>query len=468
MKLAMIGGGGVRTAFFAESLARHAKRLGIDELSIMDNNEEKLEIYGVLAQKIAIKGNGIKNVSLTTDFTKAVKNADYVITTLRVGNDEGRIKDERIALSHGVIGQETTGPGGFSFALRTIPVMLEYCKIINEISNNAIVFNFTNPSGLVTQAMHSHGYHNVVGICDGPTHMKSEIANSLDISVDDLFTRIYGLNHLSWTDSVKVKDMEILPRLLKSDHFLDSMHEFAHFDKSLIRMLGCLPNSYLYYYYYKEKALKNILSSPKTRGETIKEINDKMNKLFTEINVSQNPDKAMQAYYQFFEDREKSYMSIELGHPMETGKKVDLREEIGLGGLDLSGDRGEVLEGYSGVAFNYIEAVKNNSNIDLPISVPNNGAIRCLMPEDVTEISCIINKSGAHPVRIDNIPERNTLLIQQVKRFERLTVQAIDEKSKELAIDALMGHPLVGSYSLAKDLVDDYIEVFKDYLGEWK
>ncbi|HHW47584.1 MAG TPA: glycoside hydrolase [Clostridiaceae bacterium] len=467
MKMALIGGGGVRTVFFTQSLSKYAQRLGINELVIMDNDEEKLNIYGALAQYIASNNDSNIDIDLTTDIVSAVDKADYVVATMRVGKDEGRIKDERIALRHGAFAQETTGPGGFSFALRTIPVMLEYCKIIKEKSNNAIVFNFTNPSGLIAQAMHDYGFNNVIGICDGPVHLKSDIASTLQLNINDLYIRVYGLNHLSWLDSVKVKGTEIFDKLIANDAFLENSKEFGHFDKDLIRMIKAIPNEYLYYYYYREEALRNVLTSTYTRGEKVKEINDNMLKQLKDIDVKKNPEQALKVYYSFLEEREKSYMSIELRDKKKVSKPIEI-EELGLDRAGLSEGSGEVLEGYSGVVFNYIDAVNKNKFIDLPLNVPNRVAIPELKADDVVEITCIVDKDGAHPVNVDNIPEDNLLLIKQVKRYEKLTVEAAKNKSVELAIQALMAHPLVGSYSLAKRLVNDYLKEFREYLGEWR
>jgi 6-phospho-beta-glucosidase len=466
MKIALIGGGGVRTMYFTEAAAKYADRLGVTHISIMDNDAEKLEIFGELARHVAMKANSSLKVDLTTDIAEAVTGADYVVTTMRVGKDEGRVKDEKIALSHGVIGQETTGAGGFSFALRTIPVMLEYCRIIKEKSNNAVVFNFTNPAGLVTQAMHEAGYTNVIGVCDNPTTLKSEVAHALGLGVNNIYTRMYGLNHLSWMDSIKVKDVEIIDKLLASDAFLESSWEFGYFDKELIHLLKQIPNGYLYYFYYPEKALKNIESSDVTRGEVILDINNKMIKALKGIDVKRNPEEALEAYHKFLKERESSYMSIELAGKKLQSKSFDL-SSLGIEGLDKGHEDAASFEGYAGVAFNYIEAVKNDKPMDIPLNVANNGAIPGLRPEDVVEITCVVDKDGAHPAKVESVPENNMLLIKQIKLYENLTVQAIKHRSKKLAIQALMIHPLINSYSIAKALVEDYVAEFKDYLGEW-
>jgi 6-phospho-beta-glucosidase len=466
MKIALIGGGGVRTMYFTEAVAKYADKLGVTNIEIMDIDEEKLEVFGNLAKHVAMKSNSELKIDLNTDITKAVSEADYVVTTMRVGKDEGRVKDEKMALKHGVIGQETTGAGGFSFALRTIPVMLDYCRIIKEKSNNAIVFNFTNPAGLVTQAMHDAGYTNVIGVCDNPTTLKSEVAHALGLGINNIYTRMYGLNHLSWMDSIKIKDMELIDKLLESDAFLESSWEFGYFDKDLIRLLKQIPNAYLYYFYYPEKALKNILSSGKTRGEVILDINNKMVKRLKEIDVKRNPEKALEAYHKFLKERESSYMSIELAGKKLQSKSFDL-SSLGIEGLNIGHEAGTCFEGYAGVAFNYIEAVKNNRPMDIPLNVANNGAIPELRPEDVVEITCVVDKDGAHPAKVERIPENNMLLIKQIKQYENLTVQAVKHRSKDLAVQALMIHPLINSYSIAKALVEEYLAEFKDYLGEW-
>jgi 6-phospho-beta-glucosidase len=467
MKLALIGGGGVRTIFFTQSLCKYAKRLGIDELVIMDNNPRKLDIYGKLAMHIASISESGLDVILTDDIIQAVKNADYVVTTIRVAEDQGRILDEKIALRQGIIGQETTGPGGFSYALRTIPIVQEYCELIRAHSNHAMIFNFTNPSGLVTQAMHSFGYHEVIGICDGPTHLETEIARTLGLNVKDVSSRIYGLNHLSWLYSYKVKETDIIEGLLASDDFLENSTEFGHFDKEVIRYVKGIPSSYLYYYYNREEAVQNVLKSGKTRGEVIMELNDKMNDRLEEIGIMSNPEKALVEYYKVIEERERSYMTIELQKKKKETKALDF-EKLGIGHMTFSSEQGEAFEGYSGVAFNYIDAMKNNTGITIPISVPNNGAIPDMKDEDVLEITCNVDATGAHPIAPGAIPESNLLLMQQVKLYERLTVEAVANKSKEIACFALFNHPLVGSYSQAKSLVMDYMKAFEQYFVDWK
>lgn len=466
MKLALIGGGGVRTIFFCQSLAKYADKVGIDEIRLMDKDAEKLNTFGLLA-KYAIRESHNLKVVLTESFEEAVTDVDYVVTAIREGGDEGRIKDERTALNRGVIGQETTGAGGFSYAIRTIPVMKEYMGIIQKKSKNALVFNFTNPAGLVTQALYEAGYHNTIGICDNATGTKIELAEALKVNARDLLVRVYGLNHLTWADSVKLHGVEILPELMKKEDFIQHYHDFLYYDRDLIRHLKALPNGYLYYYYHRERAFENIVNAKMTRGETILKLNREMMERMREINVEKNPAKAYEVYQQVMQARNDAYMSVELGGQKVVKIPLDL-EKLGIPQLAQPKEHIEVLEGYAGVALNYIEAREKNRTTDLAINVPNKGAIEFLKDDDIIEATCMIDKNGARPVKIDNIPEENQLLIRQVKLYERRTVEAVKEKSMELGTLALMSHPLVGSYSLARQLMEDYRKVHGEYLGDWK
>lgn len=466
MKMALIGGGGVRTIFFCQSLAKYAKRVGIDEIRLMDTDAEKLHIFGNIA-KYAVRETPYLNVVLTDSVEDAVKDVDYVVTAIRVGGDEGRVKDERTALGLGVIGQETTGAGGFSYALRTIPVMKEYMRIINEKSNHATVFNFTNPAGLVTQALYEAGYDNTIGICDNATGVKIELAKALEVNASDLFIRLYGLNHLTWADQIKLKGKDIFETLMANDDFIEHYHDFLYFDRDFVRKLHALPNGYLYYYYHRERALNNILRSPMTRGEMILKLNKEMLRRLKETDVEKNPQEAYRIYEETMNERNDAYMSVELGGRHVKKIPLDLAH-LGISGIQGNSGEIELLEGYAGVALNYIEAKKNNRRTDLAVNVPNNGAVDFMRDDDIIEITCQVDAAGARPVGIGEVPEANRLLMQQVKLYERRTVEAVKERSLELAYMALMEHPLVGSYSLAKRLMKDYQRVHKEYLGDWK
>ena len=203
MKIAVIGGAGVRTVIFINGLLKRYKKLHIDEVVLYDIQEEKQRIIEKLCKHVVERNHEELKVWAVSDPVEAITGADYIVTTLRVGGDHSRVVDETIALDLGVIGQETTGVGGFSMAVRTIPVLMEYCELIKKYAPDAWIFNFTNPSGLVTQALRSAGYDKIIGICDAPSSTKFRMAHDLGVEEDDLYVEFFGLNRLSWIRSVK-------------------------------------------------------------------------------------------------------------------------------------------------------------------------------------------------------------------------------------------------------------------------
>jgi 6-phospho-beta-glucosidase len=260
MKLAVLGGGGVRSPFLAKSIIYGAERIGLKNVVFMDNNEEKLNSFGLLAKNIANRMNPNIDFKLTSDAKEAVKGADFIITTLRVGEDAGRVIDERVALDLGVLGQETTGAGGFSMALRSIPALRDYCELIKKYSKkDALIFNFTNPSGLVTQALRTEGYDNVYGICDAPSGFKIQLEQMYNVKSEDLSFTCFGLNHLSWFKDIKLHGKDISVEIANDDKLYKNT-EMHIFDKDLVALSNnYLLNEYLYFYYYREKAVDSII-----------------------------------------------------------------------------------------------------------------------------------------------------------------------------------------------------------------
>ncbi|GGD47782.1 family 4 glycosyl hydrolase [Paenibacillus nasutitermitis] len=452
MKLTLIGGGGVRAVLFTKSLTLKAEDAGITDLVLLDSDEEQLGIIAKLC-RIVIERSGIAlNLRATTDSREAISGADYIVTTVRVGKEHSRYIDERIALKHGVIGQETTGPAGFSMAIRTIPVLLDYCKLASELAPNAWIFNFSNPSGLVTQALRSAGYERVIGICDSPSHTKLRMAEALEIEPEELKVIFFGLNHLSWMTEAVYRGKDLLPELKNDASFTSRVDEFKMFDPDLLESLPYLPNEYLYYYYHRERAFANIMKSDMTRGQMIAENNKEMLDVLRGMDIDSYPEEAIQTYLYYTQKREASYMAIETN---STSKAVPEK-------LELPNSLG-----YAGVMLDFVDSLRTGRETNIVLSVPNEGAIEGFADDDVVEISCTITKDGATPVQIGSVPEEMGLLMKNVKLFERLTVEAVRHRSRDLAIKALAVHPLVNSYSLAKALADDYLEAYRDILGEW-
>lgn len=453
MKIAVIGGAGVRTVIFINGLLKRYEKLKIDEVVLYDINQEKLEIIGKLCEHVVNKNREKLMVRISKNPIDAITGADYIVTTLRVGGDHSRVVDETVALEHGVIGQETTGMGGFSMAVRTIPVLVEYCGMIAKYAPDAWIFNFTNPSGLVTQALRSKGYDRIIGICDAPSSTKFRMANYLGIEESNLYVEFFGLNHLSWIRSVKDPQKEILPELIMDDKFLQSIQEFSMFDKDVFKLTGFLPNEYLYYYYHREKAMDNIIKSGVTRGKTIEEVNKKMTEELKAIDIDKDPEGALQIFLYYMQLRESSYMSIETGNQKEnTIQKGNLEVPSGMG--------------YAGVMLDCIEGMQSEEGKYLVLSVCNQGSIPGLLDEDVVETTCLVSNKGIQPVKVEEVPESCYLLMRNIKLYEKLAVEAIFSHSKEKAVECLMVHPLINSFSLAKELVGAYSTAYDKFLEE--
>lgn len=454
MKIAVIGGGGVRSMFLAKSIAQRALELGIKTLVFMDNDNEKLQIYGKMAKTVSNKICPELDFILTTDAKEAVKNADYVITTIRVGGDEMRVKDERIALGMGVLGQETTGAAGLSFAMRSVSALCEYCELVKKYAKpDCKVFNFTNPAGVVSQTLRDMGYDFTYGICDAPSGMLRSFEKLYGTSEGTAKGEIYGLNHLSYFSSIKINGKKMLHEIIENDEAYEKT-DLRYFDKELLRQRNAVLNEYLYYFYYREKAVANILKAEKTRGEQIAEINRKMTAELKEIDVEKDFDKALKIFEHWYGERENNYMASETGIKRKQPWKFDI----------FGKDDG----GYAGVALKFIEIARSGKKGSMILCVPNNGAIDGLLDSDVVEITCDIDKDGATPHKFGKVDEQNFEIIRRVKIYERLASEAIRTNSKTKAIEALTLHPLVNSYSLACSLVEKYLEHNKEYIKEWK
>lgn len=454
MKIAVIGGGGVRSVFLAKSIAARAEELKINELVFMDNDEKKLRIYGTMAKKTSNLICPSLDFKITTNAVEAVENADYVITTIRVGGDDMRVKDERAALNMGVLGQETTGAAGLSFAMRSISALADYCELIKKHAKKGCkVFNFTNPAGVVSQTLRDMGYDFTYGICDAPSGMLRSFEKLYDAEEGSAKGEIYGLNHLSYFTSIKINGKEMIDEIINNDDAYEKT-DLRYFEKELLKSRKSVLNEYLYYFYYREKALANILNADKTRGEQIAEINRHMTAELEKIDIENDFETALGIFEHWYGERENNYMASETGIKRKEPWKFDI----------FGKDDG----GYAGVALKFIEIAISGKTDSMILCVPNNGAIEGLLDSDVVEITCDIDKNGAVPHRFGKVDEQNLELIRRVKNYERLASEAIRTKSREKAIEALTLHPLVNSYSIAKELTDKYIEYNKEYTGEWK
>ena len=454
MKLALIGGAGVRTPSMIYDLIRKHQEIPIRELYIHDINQEKINTIGTIVKELVQQHGSPFKVEVTTEFTKAIRGADFIYTAIRVGSEEGRAIDERVALRYGVLGQETTGPGGFAMALRTIPVMLEYAKIIEKEAPHAWVVNFTNPAGMITEALNKYTNLKIIGICDAPSALKLDIAKFLNESPDQIYMNYVGLNHLGWVNQIMVRGIDRLPEIIDNyEIFTAGCPHMACFSPSLIKQLRMLPNEYLYYYYYREQAVDYILKSPRTRGEQIVELNKNLMVQLAEKLRQGNLKETLDLYTDTMAERQNSYMSA------ETGSAGVSHTQLNRAGADPLEN-----EGYAGLALAILSAIYNNRRTSLILNVPNRGAVKGLLDDDVVEVPCMLDANGPVPLNIGAIPDAANGLIQSVKQYERYTVSAAVNGSYEDAVMALTVHPLVLSQSLARNIVDDYLLQHQPYL----
>jgi 6-phospho-beta-glucosidase len=460
MKLTVLGGGGVRAPLFAAAAFRHAETIGLDELCLMDIDVEKLKLFGGLSQALGqVAGSPVK-ITSTTDPAAALDGASYVVTTLRVGGDQGRVLDERIALRHSVLGQETTGPGGFAMAVRSIPAILGYAALLAKANPQAWMFNFTNPAGMVTQALRDAGYERVVGICDSANAAQHAASRWLGVDPHRLKAEVFGLNHLSWARKVTLDGEDQLARLLQEPTFLSGTL-LNLFDAALVQEMGMWLNEYLYYYYYPEKALESISHEEMTRGEEVAMLNQRLMGQLRAMDIKSDPKQALGVYFAYEQRRGATYMAY--GRPGSlTPEEADRQVRAW---VEMPSD--EESEGYAGVAFNLIEALQGSQVIYTGLNVPNQGAIDGMLPGDVVEVTCRVDPEGMHPERIGGVPEGPELLMRSVKRYERLAVKAIQARSRRVAVQALMAHPLVQSYARATVLVEEYLAAHAEWAGEW-
>ena len=453
MKLTIIGGGSVRTPRLIPSLVRRAAKLDLQEVWLMDNAPDKLKLIGGLCQTMAEQHGASFKLILSTDAEAAIRDAEHVVTSIRPGLEAGRAADERIAFQHGVLGQETTGAGGFAMAMRSLPAILDYARMVAEIgAPGAWVYNFTNPAGLVAQGLHYAGIERVIGICDSANGAQHAVSRYMGVPLKRVFHEVYGLNHLSWTRSVQIDGSggtgeEVLPGLLNDERFVGATH-MASFAPGLRRWQGTFLNEYLHYFYHRDEALAALLAKPETRGEEVLRLTTD---LLRRLEAADTAEAALETWRSVMERRSASYMA----HTRGGADRVKLPPVA------------EDEEGYAAVALGCIEAIASNTPLYTGLNVPNNGAIAGMEDDDIVEVSCWIDAGGVRPIHIGAIPEQQYLLMRDVKQYERLAARAILERSTDLAIQALTVHPLIGSYPLAEKLVGAFLTAHRDHVGTW-
>jgi 6-phospho-beta-glucosidase len=455
MKIAILGAGGVRTPLMVQAMAIRQERIGLDELALMDIDSEHLELIGALTTPLEVAGKEHGGghlrftINRTTDARQALTGADFVITTFRVGGINSRVVDERAPLNLGLLGQETTGAGGFAMGLRTVPVILDYVTQMRSVCPNAWLINFANPAGMLAEAVwREAGWKRVVGICDAPPSMGRVAAALVGAPADEVYLDYFGLNHLGWLRSVVYGGIDFMGQFLEMLPKLGAVPGLP-FDPALLQSLGMIPNEYLYYYYYARQAVDHILRAGVARGEQIASLNKKLFADLRQFWDTEDLESMNAAYQAYLEQRGDSYMVTETGYAIN---ELDPKLAEALSG-----------EGYAGVALDLIEALLGKKPGALVLNLPNRGAIYGMEADDVVEIPAFVGRDLIQPLAVGEIPGHCLGLMKQVKAYERLTIAAATRGSYSMALQALTIHPLVRDYDLAKKVLDGYIHGHGSY-----
>jgi 6-phospho-beta-glucosidase len=452
MKLAIIGAGGVRTPLLIQALYQRQDSLGIDRLSLMDIDPERLSLMASVSHQLESNGQLHFQVERTGDLRQALKDADFVITTFRVGGIESRVVDERVPLNLGLLGQETTGAGGFAMGLRSIPVLIDIVHQMEQVCPKTWLVNFANPAGMMIQAVQdATGWQRMAGICDAPSQFLSVFAGLLGVSHTEVELDYFGLNHLGWIRAIRHQGLDHLQEFISMFVKTGGIPEFP-FDTDLIESLAMFPNEYLYYYYYSRQAVANIQKAGITRGEQILGDNVLLfNKIKYLIDKGDYPNIET-AYLEYIGNRGGTYMKNETGiGESEPGINLqDLLEQA-------------AYKGYAGVALDLIEALLGAGDRRMILNVPNQNSLPAMAPEDVVEIPAKVSRNKITPVKVGQVPDHCLGLMKTIKAYEQMTVEAAIECSYSKALQALTIHPLVQDRQLAKKVLDGYLAAHGDY-----
>ncbi|EST35945.1 hypothetical protein N566_17025 [Streptomycetaceae bacterium MP113-05] len=434
MRLTILGGGGFRVPLVYRALLTEAHRQAAGrctELVLHDTDPVRAAVVASVLAAQAREAPEAVPVRVEQDLGAALRGADFVFSAVRVGGTRGRVHDERVPLTEGVLGQETVGAGGILYALRTVPVAMRIAECVRALAPDAWVVNFTNPAGIVTEAMARVLGERVVGICDSPVGLVRRAARAAGADPDAVRCDYLGLNHLGWLRSLTLDGHDLLPGLLADDAALTTFEEGRLFGGEWLRALGCLPNEYLHYYYFRRETLAAVREAPQTRGAFL----DRQQRDFFSAARSR-PEQARELWERARTEREETYLA-------------ESREATGgwqRDSCDLEGG------GYEQVALALMHAVAGDTRAELILDVRNGGLVPALPDEAVVETVCRAGADGVRPVRPaeGSGPGGAELgLMLQLKAVERATIEAADTGSRRAALRALGLHPLVDSPAVA-------------------
>ena len=423
LKIAVIGAGSTYTPELIEGLINRKDILEISELVLMDIDTRKLNIVGALAHRM-IKHSGLAcEFKITQELDEALINADFVFAQIRVGKLPARVLDEKIPLKYNLIGQETTGIGGFFKALRTIPVLMNISEKMSRLCPQAWLINFSNPSGICGQALLNHTDIKMIGLCNGPIGMLKTPEWALGLDLSETEVDYIGLNHLGYVISIRNNGRDYMREALDGDeNILDKLGGAQGHKKEIIKLAGGIPSGYLNYFYRPRTNLENLLKAKTSRGEDCMEIEERLLEMYQDANL---------------------YVK-----PAELAK------------------RGGAM--YSEIAVSLAESLWTDKKDMHVVNILNKGAVDFMEDDDVIEINAVVGKDGAVPIAPKSPVSRHiSSMMRTIKTYERYTVKAALNGSKDDAIRALMANPLISDVDAAKACFEEMLEAHRAYLPQF-
>lgn len=415
LKIVVVGGGSTYTPELVDGISRRSTRLATDELVLYDTDPVRREVVGGLAERMLRRGGWGGTLVVTGDRDRALDGADFVLVQLRVGGQAARLVDETLPHQFGLIGQETTGPGGFAKGLRTIPVVLEIAEEVSRRSApGAWIVDFTNPVGMVTQALLNDG-HRALGLCNVAIGLQRRFAGQFGVAAERVSLEHVGLNHLSWERAVSVDGADRLPELIERD--ADALGQMVGASGELVRTLGALPSYYLRYYYSMDVVLKEQREGH-TRAEEVMDIERQLLEMYRDPSLDTKPE--------------------------------------------LLQHRGGAF--YSEAAAQLIASLNDGRGDVQVVDTVNRGALPDLPDDAVVEVPARISKDGAEPLKMAALAPEMHGLVESARAYEELAIQAARTGDRRMALRALLANPLVGSWSLAPPLLDALLQANRQHL----
>jgi 6-phospho-beta-glucosidase len=440
-KIAFLGGGGVRTPLVVFGINESAKELDAEELVLYDVDAERVEMIAKLGREVVRSHGGPLRITVARTAEEAVENASFVLNSVRVGGIATRAHDECASISCGYPGQETTGPGGVAMGQRTIPVAIDQARLVERIAPKAWIINFTNPAGLITQAMMHHSNARVVGICDTPTEMLHRIQSALKVSASELECDYVGLNHLGWIRKIAVRGQDVMDHVLNEDTILAQLYSAPLFDHELIRALRLIPTEYLFFYYSRRRALENQKRLGTTRGEQIAQMNEALTLQLMNLFSKGDTAGALQAYIDYLNLRSGSYMKLE-GEGQSAFERQAPEE-----------DPFRAASGYHRIALQVMNALCGSKPDRVIVNTRNSNVLPEIDAEDVIETACNIGNDTIETLPAGALPEAVRGLVLAVKAYERAAIEAAISGSERELRKAMLLYPSIGEWEPSLDLL---------------